>query len=517
MDNDRKVNELVEQSKQIFLREAIEEYKKRHEGYDLETEFAKTRKNRTILVPGVILAMLLVFLVGVFAVNFYNEKSTADVELDINEFRDINLREVLESWLQVENNIEETETNLDILVDERDSQIRLAERMEERQLALLEATEIEDDERSERIEEIESDTEELVAGIRDEYDPRIEELEEELSDLQRRKEEEFDPAKVEAALDRREVLEDEGRLQRLEFEQQKEFFLERLTELREAYEEELALHDEYSEELRETLISQHEEEMAQLEEELTLRYNPDISDKEIVELIETSPPEVPSGRSYRRVLDRTGTISETEYDALKKRQSEFDQIITRLQDVPYENSIPDALEHLEAREGAVAGEYDRIWNELADSYENLEDEFAQREQELEEKLESSEARFEEKLANRSGELESFEYALREFIVEDRENGFVVDARDETEIHVVIDRIYDIEDGTRGVVFREQEGYVAVISFYEQNDRIRAEVEHVAEGRRIRPFDRILVQIGGIDLNSEIDIPEIEEAIESENQ
>ncbi len=534
MDDDRKVTELVEQSKLVFLREAVEEFRRKQRTYDLETEFAKTRRNRTAVVPGVILAILLVFSISAMAVNFYIEQAAATVELDFDQFEDINLREVLDSWLQVERSIEELETSIDALSEERDSRIRLAERTGERRVALLEVTDMDPATRDEEISNVESETEEQVAAIANDYNQRIEELQNELADLQQRQEEEFDEQEVEAALARREQLEERGRLQRLELEEQQEFFVERLSQLRESYEDELQSHDEHSEELRATLIEQYESEIAQLEEEhaeeieeLILRYNPDMSDEDIAELLEASLPEVPSGRSYREVLSRTGAISEADYRDLQQMVSELEQIIGRLKEIPYENSVPAALEQLEARAGAVAGEYDRVWDRLADSYEGLEAEFAEREQELEdelartrreaeEELAQTEAEFEQELDQRTGELESFEYAFGELIVEDRESGFVVDARDPSEIHIVLDRIRDVEEGTEGVIFRDPEGYVADISFYERDGRILARAGDIAEGRTIRPFDRILIQVGGIGGLDDLQVPAEEEMLPQED-
>ena len=534
MDDDRKITELVEQSKLVFLREAVEEFRSKQRTYDLGTEFAKTRQNRTAVVPGVILAMLLVFSIGAVAMSFYIEQATATVELDFDEFEDISLREVLTSWLQVERSIEEAEASIDTLVDERDSRIRLAERTGERRIALLEVTNMDEATRQEEISRVESETEQLVAGIAGDYNERIEELENEIADLERRQEEEFDEQEVQAALERQDLLEDEGRLQRLEIQQQRAFFLDRLSQLHDVYEAELESHDDYSDELQATLIEQYENEITQLEEEhaaeiaeLTLRYNPDMSDEGIAELIEASLPEVPSGRSYRQVLARTGAVSAGEYEDLQTMVSELGRIIGRLKEIPYENSVPDALEQIQARVGAVAGEYERVWDGLADSYEDLETEFAEREEELEgelartrqqheEELAQTQADFENELAQRTGELESFEYALGELIVEDRENGFVVDARDTSEIHVVLDRIRDVEDGSDGVIFRDPDGYIADISFYEREGRIRAKAEEIAEGRNIRPFDRILIQVGGIEDIDDFQVPENEDILPDES-
>ena len=59
MDNEGKVTDLVEQSKLAFLREALEDFKREQAQYDLGREFANSRKNRSMLVPGVIIGVVL--------------------------------------------------------------------------------------------------------------------------------------------------------------------------------------------------------------------------------------------------------------------------------------------------------------------------------------------------------------------------------------------------------------------------------------------------------------------------
>lgn len=499
MGDDRKVTELVEQSKLVFLREAVEDYKRRQGSYDLGTEFARTRRNRTAVVPGVIMAMLLLFSLGAVAVTFYIDQSVQLVELDFDEFEEVNLRQVLDAWLSVERQMEEAESAIEELTSERDARLRLAERTADRRIAIAGLTEISSDERADRVAEIESERDQVLAGISTDYGERISLLREERDDLLDRQDREFDEAEVEAALERQDLIEDQRRLFELEIADQREFYLERLSTLRNAYEQELASHDDYSEQQREVLTDQFEAEIARLRdeheqeiEELTLRYNPDLSDSDIAALLEASLPESAANRSYRDVLGRAGALSEAAFLSLQNDLSELNAILDRLHEIPFENSVPDALDQLDARANAVVAEYERVSDRFADSYESLEGEM----QVTIDRHEAQLRQRQEEMERRTGELASFEYAFGELIVDDRENGYVVDARDTGEIVVVIDEIRDIEDGTEAVVFREQAGYIADISFFLSDGRIRARAESVAAGESIRPFDRILIQLAG---------------------
>lgn len=501
MEDDREVKDLVQQSKQLFLREAFEEYRRSHETYNLEEEFAKTERNRTLVVPGIVVGVILFFAAAAVGTNFYIDRTTEGVQIGEAEFADVSLREVLNSWLQLEQDLEKTRNNIEHIEEEREIHLRLAERAGERRIEILEITEMDEEERSARIAEVEDETEQRISELSERYDEQKEELQAHAEDLEQRQEEEFDESKLLAALERDELVDNEQRLLRLEMEELQEFYENRLETLQEAYESELAEYDEDAQQMREVLTQQYEEQIDSLEEEheealeeLTERYNPDMSDEDIAELLEAPVPDVKSSGSYTDVLAQTGALSSSDYEELRGELSEIHTLIKRLKEIPFENSVPEVLEQLEARTAAVAKEYEQVWTDLSESYEALSNDYA----ELEGEAETAQQRFEERLKRRTARIDSFEHAFSELIVSDREDGFVVDARDPSSIVVFFDRIQDVDEDTKGVIFREREGFIADVSFEIKDGRIRASAENIAKDHSIKPFDRILLQLSGMD-------------------
>ncbi|MFW6368140.1 MAG: hypothetical protein ACOCZ9_00250 [Spirochaetota bacterium] len=567
MGDDREITRLVEESKMVFLREAMEDYRSKQTEYDLEAEFAKTRRNRTLVVPLVIISMVLVFAVAGVATAVYTDRGIETVELDVEEFEDVTLRDVLDSWLLVERRIEDIETRIGVLENERDIALRMVERSLERSIDLVNARDIGEDELENRVAEVESEHEQELSAIRDEYQDQIGELEDELSELERRREEEFDEDEVEAALDRQDLVDDQERLFELEKERLEEFYQERISELRSAYDQDLENHDEFSADLREALVERYEQEIADLEdaheeeiEELILKYNPELSEGDIAALLDEDVPETGELLGHGELFGDTGAVSEGELEDLRGELSSLSEILGWLRDIPFENSVPNALEHLDARSDAVANEYERMLVALTDSYDALEEEriaienelrerleereaelldrieqvereaeeelaaltdryealeeektaveeelrgrLEQREEEMSERIAEVESEYEEELAANSEAVDSYEYALETLLTDDSESGFVIDARSSSEIRVALNPIQDVEEGMDAIVFREPDMFIADIEFYEQDGRLWAEETNVADGRSIRPFDRILVRVPGSELDED---------------
>jgi hypothetical protein len=91
------IQDLVEQSKLVFLRELATEFQERQAQYNLEEEFAKTKRNRSLLVPMVVMGIVLFFVAGAVGITLYIENRSKDVQVGVHAFEDVNLRDVLDA------------------------------------------------------------------------------------------------------------------------------------------------------------------------------------------------------------------------------------------------------------------------------------------------------------------------------------------------------------------------------------------------------------------------------------
>ena len=206
MDNDNEikgsgdgnVRDLVEQSKLIFLREIIDEFRRKQAQYDLGREFAKTRKNRSPIVPLVVLGISLFFIIGAVAVTFYIQEMSKRFAVDIEEFEDINLRDVLDAAKRNEQDMERTKRDLASLESGMEEEIRSVRNAEARELEIIAAERISQEEKDRRSRSVRNRAAAEIRRIQESYAPRQAEFANLIADIQK-KMDEYDTRHLEKA------------------------------------------------------------------------------------------------------------------------------------------------------------------------------------------------------------------------------------------------------------------------------------------------------------------------------
>ena len=182
MDNERKVGpsrsnqpksgkagqqgtDLVEYSKLVFLREIVDEFKRGQQQYDAQEEFARTRKNRSPFVPLTILGLIIVFGGVSFFVTRMIQEQSRSIEINIQDFQDVNLREILDQAERLQNELDQVQRRLDETIRERDNAVQQIERNRDRELNLLQEANITASQRDARAEELRTQAEQDIAEI----------------------------------------------------------------------------------------------------------------------------------------------------------------------------------------------------------------------------------------------------------------------------------------------------------------------------------------------------------------
>jgi uncharacterized protein YukE len=511
MDNEREVNQnqperrdgdetnaLIERSKMLFLQEVLEQAGEEAQQYDIQQEFAKTKRNRSIVVPGIILLLVALFGVGMYFTTQQIERSTRDVQVTIEDVEDVDLMEVLDTAQRLETRIAAVQDRINNLENERDEQIEEIQGELERDIRLVrEQTNLSEGQRNTRIANARNEAEEEIQQVRDEFGAQIEEAEQELADLQQRLDQ-YDARRLEQARQQEEVLDNQARLHEIEMQELRSDYESRIEEIRSNYEERIAELENFQEEFEQRMRERHERELEQLTRELTLRYNPDLSNEEIAALLNEALEETLLNRSdiadFDQRLSAEDVIGRDAYQSLAAEVGGFQQIINRIQDVPYENSIPRALEQLEYRNRRIIEEYEEMWMELADTVDQRDDIIAQREEVI-----AARDRAIRQLETTIGDLEArigrFAYALQGLSTENRENGYILDPRRTDQILVYVDRLRDIEAGTVGLVFRQDDEFIGRIRFQSGPEgTTTASLVELAEGKELQPFDKVLIVV-----------------------
>lgn len=497
MDDEREVNRpkdpetqaLVERSKMLFLRQIIDEFQERQAQYSLEEEFAKTKQNRTLLVPLSVLGIVLLFVGVMVGVTWYIQQSSQDIRISIEEFEDVNLREILDGAARIQNQLDNARRRLQSTISERDSAIESVREEAQRRINILNNEELSQAQRGARIRSIESEAEAEIGTIREEYAAEIERIEGRIAGLEDEMAQ-YDSRQLELAREQEEILNNQQRVFELQMEELRQEYEERIQNLTSNYENRIAELEQYQADFERTIRRRHANEIARIREEhnrqtreLILRFNPQIREARLVNALRREfPPEI-LGKSgiepYRAILGEEGAMSRREYANLAQNIDDFALIANRLREVPYVNSVPLALEQLELRNLEIIEQYENIWRALAQS--------VIRRDAIIEAREGTISSLEE-------EIDEFLFALDSLTMQNRENGYILDPRRPSEIVVYIERIRDVSDGTRGYVFREDDEYIATIEFAVDEADVTATVIELAEGKELRPFDKVLIQV-----------------------
>lgn len=488
MDNDREITkadqttDIVERSKMVFLREIINEFSRRQQQYDLETEFARTRKNRTIAIPLIVAGLILVFGVLVTLVTQYIQTSSLAIQVDIDDFADVNLRDILDEAQRLQNQLDSTERELQALRENTQTRIRQVERARDRDIDLLAESDLTANQRLNRERELRAAAEREIELITAETDAEIAALEERISEL-RADIAQYDSRQLEQAREQEEILNNQQRLFELEMNELRNRYETQISRLTREYESEIDELERFQEEFARSIRARHAEELARLrarhQEELaalTLLYNPVVEEPRIRPLLGApSPPGAAAFRGpvpFRQVLQQEGALRATEYRALTRQYEDVMALLTRLQEVPYENSVPAVLRQLELRVRDLTRQYDRAWSVLGDSVENRD----------------------AIIAGHRETISQFRYSLAERSRMEGDMGYIIDPRDPEAIVVYVNPILTVAPGSTGYVFRRDDVFLGTIRFRESRGTLVARVDQLVDDQEIRAFDKVLIEV-----------------------
>ncbi len=493
MDNEREVKHLVEQSKMLFLQEIIEDFRRRQSQYDLGTEFAKTKKNRTILVPAVVGVLVLFFALSAVAITWYIEELTSDITVSIDEFADVNLRELLDSARRLEAEMELLQRQRVELTRRRGREIAQVETQAQRDIDLLATRDISAQQRSQQTAQIRANEESRIEEIHAQYAGELDELDLEIEALTTQMAQ-YDARQVEQAREREAQLDSQRRLFELEMQEQANEYEQQIEQLLVEHEQQVAELENHAANLEEGLRAAHQREI----NSLILRYNPRFEEGEVADVLSRQPPldsfSDVSLAEYSRFLADEGILSESEFSGLLQDVDEFRVLVGALKNVPYRNRVPDVLGGIESRAASVIGRYEALRSGFADSVAVRDEQIARHEQELARERASARAALQEQRERLGAETERFLFAMEALTADNRENGYIVDARDSEEIYVFMDRLHELEVGGQGYVFRRDDELLAVIEFIGAGSPARARLVELYDDTGLRPFDRVLLQL-----------------------
>ncbi len=88
----------------------------------------------------------------------------------------------------------------------------------------------------------------------------------------------------------------------------------------------------------------------------------------------------------------------------------------------------------------------------------------------------------------------YNYAFDYILQTKPESGYIIDARNPAVVAVQINRRLKIAEGEAATIFRNDDEYIGKISLYKTSGGYRGKVIEIASGKKIEPFDKILLNL-----------------------
>ena len=143
MGNDNKINQNDQRHKVVllFLNDELNRLQtvNSSNSYDLEKEYAKTKKNKslfsTLLLAG---SMVVVFLLA-WGITAYINSKNQEITVNLEEFEGLNVKNLLDSVSKVQANYDNAMKNRTNIISDRDIALKNAEEKRERELFLIDS------------------------------------------------------------------------------------------------------------------------------------------------------------------------------------------------------------------------------------------------------------------------------------------------------------------------------------------------------------------------------------------
>ena len=459
---------------ELFLGESGLRLAEKPELYDLEEQFSKTGQTRNLRIPLLILGFLVVTIGAAIAVTSQLQRNSLNVAIDISDFEDANLKELLDTARKNDLRLETARAELQAIRDERDKQIstRQDDLSQQRELA---AVQLEGSALQTRLNNIQAELERVVLGITADFADRIAAQEQVIADIQAELAQ-YDSVLIEEVKRQEEILNNEMRGRELQFQERIKTFEQRIASLQAELTQTRTAMDEHSKNIQAQLQDNYGADRASL----IATFDPQFVDAEVISILgEELRPEVELALAeFDMLLEQNDIISEVRFRQLTRDVEASVALVDRMDDIPYNFDMARALEQLRIRLTNVVDVYEGMRVALTDGIKAREQELGNRATTIE---------------LMTARLAGLDYALATFVTDTREQGYLVDARDPADVAFVVRDARLIADGLTGLVFRNQDQFVGRLRFSVTDSGISATF---AEAPRIapRPFDKILLQL-----------------------
>ena len=449
MDNDNKISEKVSKQRHqdvlLFLQSELEPLKRQAGGnaYDLDKEYAKTKKNRSLFVLFTILGCIAIFGISFWIMNATITKNNREITVNLDEFDGVNLKDLIDSVSRTQEKYDAALKALTTLKAEMSVELKNAEDKRDSDLMVIESLKLkrkkDEDQRKEEVLEIYNET---VRLIHEKYDAEINAGQMQVAEYKAQVDE-FDAAKFNAAREKEQALDSERQLQELKQKELSTRYENRISKLQTTIEDN---RKKANEELKKTVRDITDTYQARID-----LLDPVFNDARGTEIISKNP-----GNAIR--LEENSVYGEegenikdeylvSEYYQALKVYKDYKYLQGKISGIPHEKDMPSYLKTsrnlVDEMAGIFVGSSLRVYNEkekMKASYEN--------------QLAEKDAEIAEGQKNIASQRQVYESVLEANLTTLKTNAIVVSPLDQKNIEIYIAikaRYLIVEEGAKAEI------------------------------------------------------------------
>jgi len=337
MDHDKQVTDLVQQgTRDRFLNQPLHRDSNEGVTFDLETEFAKSAKNRSFLIPVAVVIFLAVLGVGAWVASLFTEQASQKSTVSIGSFEDLKLKEIFNTARKNKKDLETVQAQMEQLT--RASVTKVAA-LQQAGSSKADIASVNDTTGAES-QAILADTTKQVAPEKASLAAALRPLKAQAAEIQK-KIDSYDDRIGQLNKKNQQVLDSQQRLFDLEKGKMTEDYQVRLQTQADAASATVARLTKERDDLVVALKARHADEIRKL----ILKYNPVIADPLISAQL-TALGTKAAGYPALTLPDRIATANLLSLDlqtSLASRVERTQQLLARLKQIPFENSVPPLI------------------------------------------------------------------------------------------------------------------------------------------------------------------------------
>ncbi len=433
MDNDKQVRDLVHQTtRDRFLDQPLQP-DEREAAFDLQVEFAKTAKNRSLLIPLSVAGFLVVLGIVAWVASSLTDQDSQKSTASVGQFEDLKLKEIFDDARRNKKDLDDLQTQMNQLKVASAAKIATIQQVGASKADIASVN----DPSGAQAKAINADTAKQVGAERAALAASLRPLQTQ-ADAVQKKIDSYDDRISQMNKKNQQVLDSQQKLFDLQKQQLINDYDARLSTQASTNAATVARLKQERSDFVAALNAKHAEEIRQL----ILKYNPVITDAELTAELNATGTK-PAAYVDLVLPDRIAShslISDGQQKTLADEVAKARLLLAALKAIPYENSVPPLLNALDNAVADSLTGYGAYLDPLAAHMTDLDGQISQRD--------STIADLQAKLAASNAQFTRWSTGVTDYVATFRDqDGIIVDGKDPTTLLVVLktNRSKDLTD------------------------------------------------------------------------